>query len=240
MHSHTSLVNKTLGLGTPDVRGNSSLFLDHGYRAYAIEKSVHVGDRIVVPDVIFLNEETGHLLVVDCKSGANINTDQDQRYSLMCLNDIIRTTRPECAVHSHTFAYAINEMRHERIRSHTNAALIIFGHNSVRGDGDLGNSRLTRLLLEGVALEETPYPRFTAYPFSVHDRHADIDGHVEIGLSLYVGERGLARKPPANNAVALEILRIVHPYHSIFGSSHRDELVGVIRESLARTFAASG
>lgn len=146
--------------------GGQPLFLlDYGYKAHAIEKNVRVGGRIVVPDVIFINKDMGHMLVVDCKSGANVRIDQDLRYSQMRLEDLIKATRPHCKVSMHTFVYAIEEPNLERIRPHTDAALIIFGRNYVHGDGNLGNDRLTQLLREGVSLKDTLYSKLNAYPF---------------------------------------------------------------------------
>lgn len=191
----------------------------------------------MVPDVVFINEEKGHMIVTDCKSGANVRKDQDQRYSSMRLEDLIKSTTPACEVSSHTFAYAIEETNFVRIRPHTDAALIVFGQNSVRGNGDFGNVELTRSLLEGVSLESALYPRLVAYPFSIHDKHADIDGRVAIGLSLYMAAHALEGELLANNAVALDVLRIVHPHHAIFAPSHRAELVGAVRESIARILA---
>jgi len=237
VHRHTRLVNNVLGLCVPDAMGKPALLLDHGYRAHAIERSVRAGDRIVVPDVVFINEEKGHMVVIDCKSGANVRKDQDERYSSMRLEDLIKSTMPACKVSSHTFAYAIEEPNFVRIRPHTDAALMVFGQNSVRGSGDFANAELTRSLLKGAPLENAPCPRLVAYPFSIHDKRSDIDGRVEIGLSLYMGAHAMEGKPPANNAVALGVLRIVHPYHAIFAPSHRAELVGAIRESIARILA---
>lgn len=240
MHRHTFLVNQILALCARDMRGQPLFLLDYGYRAHAIEKRIHVKDRIVVPDVIFINKETGHMLVVDCKSGANVRADQDIRYSQMRLEDLIKATRPPCKVDKHTFVYAIEEPYLRRIRPHTDAALIIFGRSYVRSYGDLGNYDLTQLLQKGVSLKDALYPKLNVYPFSIHDERQYIDKNVRAGLLLYLRGSALEDKSLANNAVALEILRILHPHHAIFSPSHRDELVSMIRESVARICAMEG
>lgn len=238
MHRHTLLVNKTLGLGTPGVAGWPSTLHRHGYRACAIERSVDVGGRTVVPDVIFINREAAHLLVVDCKSGAGINRDQDGRYARMQLGDLARATGQAGKADSHTFVYAIDEAHLDRIRPHTDFSLIAFGSRAVRAVGGLGHHGLDMELQGGVALA-APSPRTRTYPFSIHDDPAHVDQIAAQGIRGYiVNHPDEAGACLSNDAVADWILCATHPLHDRFSPRHRAELTGAIRRSIARLYAA--
>lgn len=219
--------------------GWPSTLLDHGYRVHAIERSVRVGGKYAVPDIILLNEEEGHMLVVDCKGGANIKREQDARYSRMRLEDILEAARPPCGVRSHTFAYAVNEEHAARIHAHTGFAIIAFGHHAVRVTGDLGHARLTQELRGGVSLGKAPAPLFYTYPFSINDSYGHVDSRVAPAVQSWFRGRPGARLA-ANRATAGEVLRTLHPFHDRFAPAHRAELVDVVRLSLGRVLARRG
>lgn len=231
MHKHTLLVNKILCLCAAVPRW-PSILLEHGYRILAIERSIRVGSRTVVPDIMLLNETAGHILVIDCKGGSNIKPDQEGRYAQMRLPDILETTGSGHKANAHTFAYAIDEKHAERMRAHTGFALIVFGRHAVRAIGDLGYCPLTRELQAGVSLGREPMPQFF-YPFSINDSHDDIDAQVTPILLT---------RPPArpNRAAAAEVLRAVHPFHDRYAPAHVAELVEVTRLSMKRVLGRSG
>lgn len=238
MHRHTLLVNKTLSLGTAGMGDWPPTLHRHGYRACAIERSVDVGDRIVVPDVIFINKGASHLLVVDCKSGASINKDQDGRYARMRLEDLTRATGQAGRAKSHTFAYAIDEAHLDRMRLHTDFSLIAFGSHMIRAVGSLGHPGLDKELQGGVALD-APSPRTRAYPFSIHDDPAHVDRITAQGIRGYlVNHPDRAKACLSSDAVANWILCSTHPLHDRFSPEHRAELAGAIGRSIRRLYAA--
>lgn len=231
MHRHTLLVNKILCLCAA-VPGWPSVLLGHGYRILAIERSVRVGGRTVVPDIMLLNGAAGHILVIDCKGGSNVKPDQEGRYARMRLPDILEIARPRPKAGTHTFAYAIEEEHSEKVRAHTGFALIVFGRRAVRAIGDLGHGPLTRELQAGVSLGDEPMPQFF-YPFSINDSHRDIDAQVAPIL--------LSRPPVRpNRAAAAEVFRAVHPFHDRYAPAHVAELVEVTRLSMERVLGRRG
>lgn len=228
-------MNRTLGLAVPREGGWPTTFLDYGYRVLAIEADVHVGNRQVAPDIVLLNEDAGHMLVVDCKGGANVDLDQDGRYSLMALEDLVEATRPPCMVEAHTVAYAVGEENEARMRSHTGLALVVFGRSTVRAVGHLGHDGLTGRLREGVPLGDGDIPEEDIYPFSIHDSDDDIDHKVASAASAYLAAHPeMATGHLVNLDVARGVLAVAHPLHSHFSASHGRELARATRKSLAR------
>jgi len=236
VHRHTLLVSKTISLAVGNEEGQPSTLHDCGYHVHAVERSVRVGDRTAVPDIMFLNEGAGHMLIVDCKGGPNIKPDQDGRYAEMRLEDILEAARPPCEVRSHTFAYAANEEHVDRMCKHTDFAIIAFGNRVVRAVGDLGHAPLTQELQLGVSLGETTAPPFYAYPFSINDDDGHVDSRVESAIQSFRRARPGARLL-ANRATADEVLRAARPFHEKFAPAHRAELVEVVRLSIARMLA---
>lgn len=216
--------------------GWPSTLLEHGYRVHAIERSVRVGGKSVVPDIILLNEAEAHMLVVDCKGGANIKREQDARYARMRLEDILEAARPPCEVRSHTFAYAASEEHAARMRGHTDFALIAFGDHAVRGIGCFGHERLTGELQAGVTIGSAARLRLARYPFSINGAEEEIDAAVTTAIQSWRLARRGARIL-ANRATAREVLRAAHPFHEKFAPAHRAELVDVVRLSIGRMLA---
>jgi len=236
VHRHTLLMNKVMILCIAGMREWVSTLYDHGYQILAIERSVRVEGKTVVPDIMLLNNRARHILVVDCKSGPNIKPNQESKYARMRLEDILEAARPPCGVSSHTFAYAANEEHVDRMREHTDFTIMAFGSHGVRGIGDFGHEGLTRELRAGVDLGSASEPRYAPYPFSINDLWEDIDDVVALGILACQPARPGARLL-ANRATAREVLRAAHPFHEKFAPAHRAELVEVVRLSIARILA---
>lgn len=210
----------------------------HGHRTCAIERSVDVGGRIVVPDVIFINKETAHLPAVGRKGGASVNRDQDGRHARMRLEDLARAAGQEGKARSHTFAYAVDEAHLDRTRHHTDFSLIAFGSRAIRALGSLGHPGLDTGPQGGVALD-APSPRTRTCPFSIHDDPAHVDRITVQGIRGYlVNHPDRARACLSTGTVADWILCSTHPFHDRFSPEHRAELTGAIRRSIRRLYAA--
>jgi len=156
----------------------------------------------------------------------------------MRLEDLTRATGQAGKAKSHTFVYAIDEAHLGRIRPHTGFSLIAFGTRAVRAIGSLGHPGLDTELQGGVPLD-APSPRTRAYPFSIHDDLAHIDQITAQGIRGYLVNRpGSAEACLSSDAVADWILCATHPLHDHFSPEHRAELVGAIRRSILRLYAA--
>jgi len=232
---HTLVINKTLSLLVAKTDGQPQTLLKHGYDVLAIEESVSVEQGFATPDIIAINKQARHMLVMDCKGGANIDPGQDLRYARMRLQDLINATRPPCLVGAHTFAYVIHEEHEERIRAHTNFLLIVFGNHSVRGIGNLGHEELTQEMTKGVPIYALEFPDTDVYPFSIHDSHDHIDRQVAIGLVAHlVTHPWMVNGHLLNLETANYVLRASHPLHSSLSLQHRRALANAIKRSLGR------
>lgn len=211
-----------------------AIFLMHGYKIHGIERSVHVKGRNVNPDIILINTRDRHALVIDCKSGANVDLRQDSMYSQMSTRNLHETGVP-ALVRSHTPIYTINEEHVERIRDHTRHSLVVFGSRRVYGIGDFGNAGLTTELCRGCPLEKGSAPDIEIYPFSIRDTQDDIDACVARAISRHLLVRpDMKGRSLASRAAASAILRQAHPLHGFFSGSHRSELRRAVAQSISR------
>jgi len=93
--SHTLLACKLLSMcGFRIIAMWTLTLLKLGYEVHGIEHSVHVKGGNVSPDIILTNSGTGHALVIDCKSGANVDQGQDSRYGQITVNCLHKAGMP--------------------------------------------------------------------------------------------------------------------------------------------------
>jgi len=232
---HTLLANKWLSLSRHQANARwPKTLLELGYALHGIEHTVHVGDMNVSPDIIMVNSKVGHALVVECKSGANVDPGQDQGYARMSIGDL-RGAGVPATILAHTPVYAINEEHAGRIRGHTGLPLVVFGSRRIYGVGDLGNARLTGELRMGVKLESGSEPDPDIYPFSIRDTNERIDWRVSNAVSRHLKTRPeMFGRSLAARSHASAILRIAHPLHAFFSGPHRRELRRAVEQSVAR------
>jgi hypothetical protein len=70
-----------MAFGSPDL---PRIFVEAGYTCHAIEtRFVVAGQKIVHPELMLCSEVSGHTLIIDAKSGANLGSDQLTRYSVI-------------------------------------------------------------------------------------------------------------------------------------------------------------
>lgn len=235
MDSHTFLACKLFGLcvSLNDEKWPLTL-LRHGYSIHAIECSMRVKGGNVSPDAVFTNSKTGHALVIDCKSGANVDLEQDSKYAHMSISDLHRAG-VRTGVRSHAVMYAINEEHADRIRAHTDIPLLVFGRRAIYGIGDFGDTELTGELHSGVPLEKRSSPDSYVYTFSIRDAHDVIDGRVSGAIVGHLrGNPAIAGRSLATRADAGAIMREAHPLHALFSGPHRRELRRAVERSIAR------
>ncbi len=75
-------VNAVLDLSLADGL-NPAPLAGAGWAAVALEVPVRVGSGTVVCDIVLFNAEAGHLLVVEAKSGANLEPEQGRRLTAL-------------------------------------------------------------------------------------------------------------------------------------------------------------
>ena len=78
MESRLVPVNAILDLALADGL-NPAPLADAGWAVAALEVPVRVGGETVVCDVVQFNPQAGHLLVVEAKSGANLEPEQGRK-----------------------------------------------------------------------------------------------------------------------------------------------------------------
>lgn len=109
MDRHTLLANKVFCLCSNRKSVSWPLVLFNlGYYVHSVEKLVRVGSVNVSPDIILASKTHDHALVVECKSGANVDVEQDASYSRMSMGDLWKSGVP-MTTRRHTPVYAINE-----------------------------------------------------------------------------------------------------------------------------------
>jgi len=232
--SHTLLANKVLNMVSEAGEGWPTTMQKYGYAVRAIKMSVRVGGRNVSPDIVLASDRHGHAMVIDCKSGANVDLRQDRLYSQMAIGDLWRAGVPR-AIRLHTPIYAINNEHVDRISGHTDQALMVFGRRTICGIGDFGNAELTRELRAGIRLKIGAMPDTDVCPFSIRDAHGDIDRRMAWAVERYLSDRpGEAGKSLATRPVANAILLYAHPLHGFLSSPHRSELRRAAVQSIAR------
>lgn len=212
--------------------------LSNGYEIHSIEGRVRVGGRNVTPDIIMTSVTHGHSLVVDCKSGANVDLAQDRRYGQMTIDDLWGSGVPR-SIRGHAPVYAINEGHVSRVREHTGHALIVFGSRSIYGIGDLGDAELTRELRAGMKIKKGDSPDTSVYPFSIRDSDHDVDMHVAAAIARYLDDhQGMASRSLATRAAATAVLRRAHPLYGRLSRPHRTELRRAVMRSIVRQEAS--
>lgn len=60
-----------------------------GWQVSGLEVPVFAGTGTVVCDVVLFNEATGHILAIEAKSGANVETDQARKLAAIDPQDLI-------------------------------------------------------------------------------------------------------------------------------------------------------
>ena len=206
----------------------------YGYVVHAVELSVNVNGRNASPDIVLASDRHSHALVIECKSGANVDRGQDRRYSQMSIEDLWGAGVPR-SISTHTPVYAINEEHVTRIGGHTRHALMVFGKRTIFGVGDFGNPGFTSELHAGIGLKAGAMPDTDVYPFSIRDAPGDIDRRVAWAVEKYLNDRpGEAGKSPATRPSANAILRHAHPPHRFLSRAHRSELRRAVIRSIMR------
>jgi len=236
---HTRLVNRLIGLCTNTLKWPTILF-DLRYSVQLIEQTINLKSaQKINPDVIAVSNKHHHAIVADCKSGNNIDNDQDSRYSELSSTDLkFYVTVNDHNQLTHTVVYVDNHTNHPNLQSFTKHSFITFSAESIQGTGEFGykelNNKLQNLTSLSGMREPTGY-----YPFSPEDENYVIAPHVLRGLISYLIIKGRKTKPQIkDSSTPLEILKLIHPY-DLVSTRHKDQLIKKI-ETMIDIFMKKG
>lgn len=226
---HTRLINRFIGLCKNTTKW-PSILADSGYEIQLIEQNINLKTaEKIKPDVVAFSNRLNHTIVTDCKSGNNIDLDQDKKYSQLESDDLkFYVTTHDKNQLKHTVCYSDTEQNHNNLKPYTKFPFITFNRQSIDGDGDFGATQLNRVLCTSISLvgmyEPTGY-----YPFSPEDENSVIAPHVLRGLVSYLVQKGQKERPAIlAPSTASDILQIIHPLHDKIETRHKEHLVKII------------
>lgn len=216
-----------------------TLLFDLGYDAQLIEQTINLKSaQKINPDVVAVSNKHLHALVTDCKSGNNIDTEQDSRYSELSSDDLkYYVTIHDPKQLTYTMTYVDNNSNHSNLQSHTKHSFITFTDENIMGTGEFGYKELNEKLQTPTSLLDMREPT-GYYPFSPNDEDYVIAPHVLRGLISYLVMKGKKTHPQINDpSTPLEILKLIHPY-DLVSTRHKEQLLKKI-ESMIGIFMKS-
>lgn len=230
-NDHTRLINRFIGLCTNTEKWPSTLY-DIGYSVQLIEQVLKLrSGGAVVPDVVAVSSKHNHILVVDCKSGGNIDHDQDTRYTQLTSDVLFRIVDVrEPLKTNHKFCYADTETHHENLKLHTTHPFVTFGVHTIKGEGDFGDQQTNMALCSTTSLDGMREPT-NLYPFSHSDDNDLIAFYVLQGLVSRALKKSIKRSTN-NDTLAVELLEKTHTLFKTLGAEHKKQLIKKINEIL--------
>ena len=232
---HTRLINKFIGL-CKDTMKWPSILSDLGYNVQLIEQIISIKKTAekIKPDVVAVSNKYNHAIVVDCKSGKNIDVDQDKRYQNIESSDLTYYV----TVHdknrlSHCSCYVDNESNHTVIKPYASLPLVTFYKECIEGEGDFKLKQLNDTLCKKISLTGM-YEPSSFYPFSPDDEDYQIVPHVLRGLISYLSRKGLKTRPVIQSTQTYsDILEVIHPFYANIEINHREQLTNKIEKMIS-------
>lgn len=229
---HTRLINKFIGLCKDESKWPCPL-RDLGYRVQLVEYTIRLRESdIICPDVVAVSKRLLHAIVTDCKSGHEIDPDQDRRYSALHSGDLaphVTTHDPERLAHD--VCYVDNQSNHDFLANHTQLPFITFCKDSVVKHGKFALRELDRKLSSRIPLDPSREPT-SYYPFSPTDKVAVIVPHLMRALIRCLAARKTARLKLTDAEFAHQILLAIDP-GELIGHRHANALRNKIREVMS-------
>lgn len=229
---HTALINMFIGICTNDVGWPSTLY-DLGYRVKRIEGHLPLGydAQPARPDVVAASNRLNHAVVAECKSGKNIDPEQDERYKMLKSDDIHKCVKTHDAGRlTHTVCYVAPETYHGRLADHTTLPFIVFGTDDMYGSGDFGHQILNEQFLKRTPIKKSRAPR-NYYSFSPSDDKPILLKKICAGIISYAMQKGnMSRLPLNSENVEESILETTHSYAKKIDTSHWTLLIRKVRE----------
>ena len=227
-------VNAVLGLVTPGDVNPATLF-DLGYKAVGLEVPVVGPHGRVVVDVVLFNAQLLHLVLVEAKSGANVDELQAARYGALDPKEVVQATGvtlPRRGEVSVDVAYACLAANADRIRIGLDRAKLFCAVMSVADRSiDLINAEASSKL--GSAWSEGPValvgPVSRLLPFDHETPAADLRPFVYAELVSALSNR-------AREITVRALTERTTPYFPLFSTGAQRRLVANVRAAV-RTIA---
>lgn len=227
---HTRLMNKFIGLCS-NTSDWPSVMYKMGYRIELIEQKISMETGSVTPDVVVMSNRLSHAVVVDCKSGNNIDHKQDYKYKSVTFKDLSAWVDiKERSRFKHTACYVVNDSNYDKLIAHTELPFVIFGEASFRGQGNFGHADLDRTLCRRTSLVRRREPT-AFYPFSINDDEHLILRHVLYGLILWINKnQPQSYSDLTKNKTLIDLLKIIHPHYKRMSEKHRNDLRNKVKK----------
>lgn len=225
-------MNKFIGLCS-NVNYWPSVMYELGYRVRLVEQKISTKTDGVTPDVVAVSNRLMHSVVVDCKSGNNIDHDQDNRYKnikaehLLNWIDIREKSRLTLSA-----CYSVNDSNYDDLRGHTDLPFVVFGSEFVEGKGDFGHDDLNRSLCKQTSLSNMTEP-VQFYPFSACDDDPLILLYIMTGILAWVRKsRPKSLSDLTTHEALTDLLKTAHPKYKYMGEKHRNDLRSRVKKTL--------
>ncbi len=218
-NAHTRLMNKFIGLCS-NVDYWPSVMYELGYRVKLVEQKISTKTDGVTPDVVVVSDKLLHSVVVDCKSGNNIDRDQDDRYKSIRAEHLFNwiDVREKARLTLST-CYVANDSNYGALRNHTDLPFVLFGRKFVEGRGDFGHDHLNQSLCKQSSLSSKFEPMLF-YPFSACDDDPLILLHVMVGLLAWVRKsHPKSLSDLTKHETLTDLLKAVHPKYKYMGEN---------------------
>lgn len=228
---HTILINKFIGLCQKQSAGRKSPkpwpnpLYELGYRIKLIEKEISMcNGGLVHPDVLATSNRHLHILVIECKSGNNINADQDRRYANLSTRDFKNFVKMyDQSQLKHDVCYVDGMENHASLEPHTDLPFITFGRRHIQKHGTFKLDKLDRKLSPQITLDGSEVLR-SYYKFSPFDGDKFVVPHVVRALMQCVtSTSSKSRVAVLELGAALKITEALDP-QNIISSHHKGQL----------------
>ena len=229
---HTSLINTAIAFCK---KGESYIhpLADLGYEAKLIEQKIGTasGGKKVHPDVVAVSERLVHSLVIECKGGRTLDTEQISRYKMLKSSDLRRWHHiHDPNKHTHDICLLIYREHDNAFICNTDVPILSLSETNLKKHNNFSNSQLNRKFDKEISIQNKA--PISYYPFSPNDDRKVIIPHAlrTILLATISGEGWSGTIPPVTDAV----MRQVHKMWDILSREHQrllqESVQTIIRE----------
>jgi len=183
---HTQLINYVIGFCKKSDSWVHPLE-ELGYEVKLIEQPIKLSQtamsQAVKPDVVVLSNANRNIIVFDCKSGKNADTNQADRYKRLTNEDLFRWIdffdKPTL---THDVCYFHLDENHERLAPHLSGfAMLVLSSDHLRKVGQFSRIDVNKKFQQDIDLKDK-LPPTSFYPFSTDDDRGIIISHVMRGI----------------------------------------------------------
>ena len=139
---------------------------DHGYRCIGIERPFYAtGNRQVHPELSLASESLTHCLLLEAKSGANLNEDQLQRYALVSSQALLDAQFPPKSTAEHNIVLVGKQELGDRLAKGSAKApdprrvmLLISAEGLVHAENSFSNDELNSAFIPAMKINWGLFP----------------------------------------------------------------------------------